>query len=100
MRQTDWHVLDIFSLASCGLLNTGSQTHFQVIAALIYIDGRQVAATSADPVKFGFRKLYFAGEHTDETRSLAPYSVKIWRYYLQRGEIRQKLKICKLDEIW
>ena len=43
--------------------------------------------------KFGFRKLYFAGENTAEARSLAPYFVKIWRYYLQRDEIRQKLKI-------
>jgi len=26
--------------------------------------------------KFGFRKLYFAGEHTVEVSSLAPYFVK------------------------
>ena len=43
--------------------------------------------------KFGFRKLYFAGEHTAEAHSLAPYSIKLLRYYFQRGKIRQKLKI-------
>ena len=43
--------------------------------------------------KFGFRKLYFAGEHTVEVSSLAPYFVKFWRHYLQCGENRQKFKI-------
>jgi hypothetical protein len=53
MGQTDCHVHGIFSLAACGLLNTVSQTPFQVIAGLNYINW-QVAATSADPVQVQF----------------------------------------------
>jgi hypothetical protein len=92
MRQTDW-LCTAFSRSQLVVCLT------QVYKLTSKLSQLQIALTDklqqqvSIQTKFGVRILYFAGEHTAEVSSLAPYFVKFWRHYLQSGENRKKLKI-------